>query len=182
MAFNDAERLRRNAEAAATESAKRARELARQAYLYHMTRADEAPCEHDLLTAQAELHRCPEECRDWEWHVASRLVENTIGPSIPGSEQPVFLRDGKRMIVIGMFGSRHDNKVRMWDVSDGVRHLRDWEFHGRLISVAVSPDDRFIAAGARNGDLVVWDFESGDIQWTDKKHLKRYADIVMTKD
>ena len=51
-----------------------------------------------------------------------------------------------------------DGTVRLWDSEEGELACHDWEI-GAVNNVAVAPDGLTAAAGAAQGDIVVWDLE-----------------------
>ena len=61
-----------------------------------------------------------------------------------------------------------DNKVRIYDAESG-RQLKVLKGHGKgpiflgsaVFSVAFSPDGRWLASGGHDGQVIVWEVESG---------------------
>jgi WD40 repeat protein len=63
--------------------------------------------------------------------------------------------DGK--YVVGV-----DGRVHLWDYSSG-RKIRTFFSPSRLTSVSFSKDSKYIVTGNVNGNLQVWDVETGKI-------------------
>ena len=100
LATEKTQLAQQNAELA-EQAADRADALDRSLYLLHLANADDALMREDFFRAQVELDSCPQERRGWEWH----FLAGRIPIAFPGSEQPIFTRDGKRLNAIGADGT-----------------------------------------------------------------------------
>ncbi|MCH5377802.1 MAG: hypothetical protein JJ992_27925, partial [Planctomycetes bacterium] len=159
-----ATKAEREAQTAQGEALAQARELARRNYLLHIASADNALLRNEYLHAQTELDECSPEQRGREWHYLVQCLHTRFPVSLPGSEQPVFTHDGKRLLAIGAYHSPERRRVRTWDLESGevVDELRH---DSQLACLAVSSDEKRIAAGDVLGNLIVWDAKSGDNPW-----------------
>jgi len=156
------------------ESASRASELARHVYLMHVANADNALLEKKYQRAQAELDACTQEQRGWEWQYLVERMQATFPLSLPGAEQPIFTRDGKRLIAIGSYDTPENRMVQTWDLESG-KVVGRLEHDSPLGHLAVSTNEKRIAGGDNKGNLFVWDTESGKKLWSVKVHEKKGA-------
>ena len=137
----------------------RATQLERRNYLLHISNADKALWAERYAVAKAELDMCEPNLRGWEWEFLDQRMQKVFPGSFPGSEHPHFTRDGKRMIAIGTNRARRSN-VNIWNLK-ARKIVRDFEHDHALRQVALSPDERSIAALDSQGKVIVWDLESG---------------------
>jgi uncharacterized protein (TIGR03067 family) len=70
-----------------------------------------------------------------------------------------FSRDGRRLLS----GGDGDCCVRLWDVAGEKELLRFEGEQSFVASVALSPDERLVLAGAQNGIVRVWDAATGKL-------------------
>jgi WD40 repeat protein len=158
----------REANAARDESDAQARDLARRNYMLHVANANEALQDGEYERAQAELGACPRELRGLEWNYLAEQIEATFPLTLDGAEQPIFTRDGKKLIALGPYGTPEKCKVKIWNLESGkVRTLV--EHDTPLSHLAVSANEKRIAGADGKGNLFVWDAESGKRLWSPVK-------------
>ena len=149
----------------------------------HIANADTALLEkkNTYSRARVELDACPQEHRGWEWHYLDGRIRATIPQSFPGAEQPIFTRDGKRLIAIGALGTPEQRMAHIWDLSSG-KLDRTLKHEFRLSHIAMSPDEKRIAGGDYKGNLFVWDAATGRKLWTVKEHAARFDGLAFSPD
>ena len=162
-------------------AASRADELARRNYLLYLANANRALLVNDYFRAGVELERCPEEYRGWEWHFLQRRLRATIPHSFSGAEQPIFCREGKWLIAIGGSGTPEHRMANIWDLSSGLL-VKALEHESRLSHIALSPDERQIAAGDYEGKLFVWNIETENKVWSVREHDVRLTCVAFSPD
>ena len=135
--------------------------------MFHVANANKALQEFEYERAQAELDACPPELHGWEWSYLEQRVQATFPMSFPGAEQPIFTRDGKRLIAIG--SPPEECMVVTWDLAsrEVVGRL---EHESRLSYIGMSTDEKRIAGADWHGNLFVWDVSSGKKLWSKKIH------------
>ena len=174
-------RQRDIARRARDEAGSRAAELARRNYLIHLANADRELLNKDYFRAAAELDRCLEEYRGWEWRYLLTRVRATIPHTFPGAGQPIFSHEGKRLIAIGAHGTPERRMANIWDLSSGLL-VKALEHESRLSHIALSPDESQIAAGDFEGNLFVWDIATGKKIWSVKKNTARFNGLAFSPD
>ncbi len=87
-----------------------------------------------------------------------------------------FLNDGRLLST----GSRH---VRLWDVESG-KELRSYEMseQSSLTALAVSPDEKIVAAGSFGTKIDLWDIKSGKLFQTLVGHEKLTSGLEFSRD
>ena len=159
----------------------RTRELARHNYLLNIATADSALLQNEYLHAKTALDDCPPNQRGREWHYLVQCLQKSFPVSLPASQQPVFTHDGKRLSAIGAYHRPEQCWVRTWDLESGevVNELRH---DSPLTSLAVSSDQKRIAAGDAHGNLIVWDAATGRKLWSVKKHAGGFMGLAFSPD
>jgi serine/threonine protein kinase/WD40 repeat protein len=172
----------REARTARDELASRASELAHRNYLLHVNNANKALLEERYLRAQLELDTCPKEHRGWEWNYLDRRMRATVPWILPADGKPIFTRDGKRLVAIGLTTTPEQRKVKTWDLASG-KVVRSLEHDSYVFCIAAAPDEAQIAGGDNRGNLFVWDVESGKKLWThDRIHEGRFSSVAFSPD
>ena len=174
---------RSQAEAAETKAIDRANELARRAYLLHITSADNALLKKEnYIRARAELDACAPEQRGWEWHFLDKRIHQTFPLSLPASEDPVFTRDGERLIAIGATGTPAQFMVKTWDLRSG-QEVNSLEHDEPLYRFSVASDETRIAGRDLQGNLILWDAQSGKKLWTHRRlHVGGLGGLAYSPD
>jgi WD40 repeat protein len=79
-----------------------------------------------------------------------------------------FEDHGDRVVAVAVFRDErmvtgsYDGKLRLWDLKTGVM-LKKMEGHrSRVRALAVSPDEKWIASGDENGELIAWHGQTGE--------------------
>ena len=90
----------------------------------------------------------------------------------------IFDKEGKRL-----FSSGRDGAVRLWEVKTG-RPLRTYpqRGHGGVISVALSPDEKTLAAGYWSSKVILWDVETGAETYQLRSHKGAIWALAFRKD
>ncbi|TAH38488.1 MAG: hypothetical protein EYC70_03685 [Planctomycetota bacterium] len=117
----------------------RAARLEEQNYVSSLAAAERALQRESTSEAAPDLEAAPRHLRGWEWrHLHSRLDRSVA--TLPA----------------------HDEQVRVVTFSDDApRSLRSGARADKLWSVAWSPDGRWLAAGAEDGAVRLWDMHAG---------------------
>ncbi len=95
------------------------------------------------------------------WDVDSlRQTARLTGP-VEGLDELMFSPDSRQLVRVG--GSR---AFHVWGMTGGQTRARVLEEHSsRILAAAYSPDSRFLATGAKDGEVVVWDTSSWSVRW-----------------
>lgn len=158
----------------------RNRELAEAVYAGAVANASSALADHDYETAQDLLAGCDPELRHWEWHhldcavPATRLIVEA-GPA--GGARAVLSRDSDWLAFIdpaGWLGFRAVTTDR--SLPDSVS-LPDPPY-----SLALSPDDRWVAVGSTNGTVAVIEVGSPQPTWRVTNHPGRVTAVNFSPD
>jgi len=127
----------------------------------------------NVALAEDLLHGCPPERRGWEWHFVERLCNTerlTLDLGNTSVNALAFSPDGTWAVSgSGAFLGLpvlQGAAVDVWDVSSGRRQSILPGATGTVISVAVSPDGKKIAAGCSAGLVLVWDVETRQVAWS----------------
>ncbi len=164
------------AKSARDEASTRATELIHRNYLLHIGNVDKALLEGRYERAEAELEMCEPELRGWEWRYLAEQMQTVFPLTLPGSEQPIFTQDGKRLIAIGPYGTPDQCLVKIWDLTTR-KVIRKLEHDTVLSQAAMSPDEQRIAAGDVQGSLLVWDLASQKTPLTVQMHGEQTRSI-----
>ncbi len=160
------------------EATARANSLARLNYLMHLANADEALRSNEYFIARNELDACADTQRGWEHTFLDERIRNTIVAEFPGAEKPIYTHDG-RLVAIGVAGSQDENRVLVWDLTSR-RRVEEMAHTSRLCSLGLSEDERWLATGAFDGELVLWDRRTGEKVWSVRKHTSRFDGIAFS--
>ncbi|MCA9427670.1 MAG: WD40 repeat domain-containing protein, partial [Candidatus Omnitrophica bacterium] len=152
-----------------------------QLYLIHMKRADEALQDGEYGLCSEELESCPESHRGWEWGSLMNRVKDRFPLHLAGAENPIFTRDGKRLISAGMIGAEIQNEAIVWDLETGDA-IREFEHDVRVAQIALGPEEKLLASGDLNGTLKLWDLESGRELWSIQAHADRLDGLQFSPD
>ncbi len=103
------------------------------------------------------------------WDVKRERRLDSLSPR--GASALAFTADGKRLVTGS--GADGERSLQFWDVA-AQNELPAPELRRAVIGIALSPNGRWLAAGARALDL--WDFRTGKIARTIQSH----ADVVIS--
>ncbi len=113
-------------------------------------------------------------------HVPSgtQLLEFSDGESAVKSIR--FTRDGRA--VVGSW----DRTIRVWNITEGTI-LQTFDVEGAVrggggLSLALSSDDRLVAAGSRDGRIRIWDMISGSLLATFTPHNSHVYGLAFSPD
>lgn len=84
--------------------------------------------------------------------------------------------DGTQVLTAG-----HATGVRIWDAMTG-RHIRDLPTGAERNVAALSHSGRFVAAGADDKSVRVWDMQSGKLLWKRQGHLNQIQALTFLPD
>ena len=161
---NDAQAAKAAEKVARRKATDYSHELEQQVYAMHLATADHALLDKNLVRAGAELDACNAKYRGWVWQFLADRVGVALSDIVPASGQPHFTRDGQRVIVIGRADANSTHKAIFWDLSSqtqGTELVHERE----LISLALSADDRLIAASDVEGTLFLWNRQTHEYMW-----------------
>src|SRR5262249_53472131 len=89
---------------------------------------------------------------------------------------------GGGVLQVGMLQPGQENLVCLWDVGGAVMKWKG-EGHTRpVVCVAFSPDGRFLASGATDGEVRVWTVEDGKPAGIFKGHTGRVLGLAFGSD
>jgi WD40 repeat protein len=96
-----------------------------------------------------------------------RLWDGRTGAPIRNWMQPgsnpaslTFSPDGKRLLS-GTGSYATDHHVHVWDVATGKEILVYAKHDNIVVAAAISPDGKLVATGGFNGDVQIWDLQTG---------------------
>lgn len=114
---------------------------------------------------------------------ARRQIEGHLGEVWGVDYSP----DGQYIFTgAGSFTGEPDNRLIQWDVSTG-EIVREFDDHtDRIYSVAVSPDGRYIATGSQDTNVILRDFETGEVLFVlgdgVREHGVPIFNVMFTRD
>ncbi len=92
--------------------------------------------------------------------------------------QLAFARDGTWMAI----GQEDQQTVVVWDVALGQARFTLKGHLGLVRSVAISPDDRWIASGSNDRTVRIWDAQSGELVHKLSGHKGNVSGLCFSKD
>jgi WD40 repeat protein len=107
------------------------------------------------------------------WDVVRRRPLHVLRSSDNYTISAVFTPDGRRLLTGGgtrdngkPADPRKDGTIRIWDVDSGkqLRVLQDPDSRAGIVSLALAPDGRTLAAARDGGHLRLWDLTAGKPQ------------------
>jgi len=111
------------------------------------------------------------------WDIACRCIGYTFKGHQWSANSLDFSHDGSFIVSVS-----NDKTVRIWNMNtreSKVFPIADLEHVG---CVAVSPDDRFVAAGSFYGDVYIWDVDTGTLIDSLRGHNSWVYSIAFTPD
>ncbi len=106
-----------------------------------------------------------QEQRGWEWKYLAERMRATFPMSFPGGSAHMT-RDGKRLVKIaGPRFSPDDNCVKILDLESG-KVINEFIHDSTLWGLAVSNNGQWIVCGDHDGDLIVWNAQTGKKLWS----------------
>lgn len=119
----------------------------------------------------------PDEIHLWNWENGESIgkMERVNFPSFVSMK---FTRDGKHLII----ASRYE--IEIWNIESRLLEATfpDLGFD-KLESIAVSPNNKYVAAHRRNtAFFYIWDVETRQQLWRDKSGIGRIANMVFSSD
>ncbi|MCP5519354.1 MAG: protein kinase [Verrucomicrobiales bacterium] len=160
--------------------ATRNQELGEAVYAGAVANAAAAMAEQDYATAEALLADCDPALRHWEWqHLqcalpVTRLVVES-GPA--GGARAVLSQDSGWLAFIDPAGSLGFRAVQSGRSVPAPVPLPDAPY-----SLALSPDDRWVAVGSTNGTVTVIEVGSAEPTWGATNHFGRVSSLDFSPD
>ncbi len=119
----------------------------------------------------------PDEIHLWNWENGESIgkMERENFPSLVSME---FTRDGEHLFI----ASRYE--IEIWNIESRLLEATfpDLGFD-KLKSIAVSPNNKYVAAHRRNtAFFYIWDVETHQQLWRDKSGIGRIANMVFSSD
>lgn len=122
------------------------------------------------------------------WDARTGLVRKVLHGFRSDVTALSFSRDSRSIAV----GSR-DQTLTVWDAQGrtnpaGERPLREWRAGEELFSVALSPDNAWIASGGGSsgtgtpGHVALWDAHTGALIWRHNAHSERTLNVAFSPD
>ncbi|MFA8019177.1 hypothetical protein [Bremerella cremea] len=111
--------------------------------------------------------------------VASGEVAQEVGPLPRGVEVFALFADGKRVAIAAGW---HDPEVEIRDIATS-KVVQSFKVDGfRVVSLAVSPDGKYIAVGNDKGSAQVWDVETEQFAPLQITHTGSIACLAFSQD
>jgi WD40 repeat protein/serine/threonine protein kinase len=130
----------------------------RERYYASIAAADSHVRNGDIDVALTVLTNCPPEYRHWEWGRLLYLCHQSITTAR-------LTNQNLEMLIVNSDGTRVCGPVKgaavCWDVRSGREVVRFGSSNNYLVAMAFSPDGRQLAAARLDGQLNVWDADSG---------------------
>lgn len=170
-----AARLR--AEVAEKDAAAKALTLEHQMYVVRVANADKALSRDDSVWAKTELEACPEQYHTWAWRHLQHRLNATFPLSVRSVYSPsYFIADGRKLV-----GSSEGGSIKIWNLA--TRQAESViKVGSRLHSLALSPDEKWLAAGDHNGNVTVLELGTGKQRWSAKLHEDRLDGLAFSPD
>ncbi|MCA9265569.1 MAG: WD40 repeat domain-containing protein [Planctomycetales bacterium] len=163
--LRDVTLAQRDAEAARVQAEENARQLRSQLYLTNISQAQREAEALDYPTALRQLAACPEECREWEWHWASRNLKPDYSCVVDGRELAWFLPDNRRFLTVSDTKGVRD-KIHIWNAATGDLIEEIDTPIGPLCMSALHPNSDLVAVGDENGSVSLLSLSSRKVLWT----------------
>ncbi|NMB90349.1 MAG: WD40 repeat domain-containing protein [Chloroflexi bacterium] len=96
----------------------------------------------------------------YDIHTAHQIQQLDLEPGAPASISAMAIDPGGKTFVTG--GDR-DAQIYQWDLGSGKRLRTFAGHHDPVRSLALSPDGKVLVSGSRDGTLIFWDYESGEL-------------------
>ncbi len=100
--------------------------------------------------------------------------------TVPGHRDEVFAlawsADGKQLV-----SASWDGEIRVWETS-GWSCVRTLSAPSRVLSMALSPDARFLLTGDTKGYLHAWDLGSGKVVFSARAHADAVGSLTFSAD
>jgi WD40 repeat protein len=110
------------------------------------------------------------------WDVATGASRELDGHTDSVIEA-IFLKDGKRLLT-----ASYDRTIRYWDLATGKSTVfADNQDGGDINDMAISPDEKTIAAVAKDNALYLWDVATGTMRRLEG-HTKTIRDVAFSPD
>jgi WD40 repeat protein len=75
----------------------------------------------------------------------------------------------------------HNGTIKIWSSIDG-RLIQTMSWPGRLTSIAISPNDRWVVAGYHTGEVIFWSVETGRTAGIFKDHSAHVRSVAFSRD
>ncbi len=100
--------------------------------------------------------------------------------------EPRLVDAGALAVAIGrgpeLVATAGQNGASLWNADNGAL-LRHFAVPGReLVEVALAPDERYLAAGSKDGLVLVWEVGSGELRAVVSAHEERVAALAFSPD
>lgn len=155
-------RLYDQADAAREETRVAYSDLERTNYFTSIALASAALESSQVREARTALAQCPPEMRGWEWHNLSARIDDSVQTIEPGMhlDQVRILNDRSGFFVTAVDGTTGELAM----LNSAGRKIKTLIKHSRPVSsLAISPDQRLVAAGAHDGRIWILDISTGAV-------------------
>lgn len=149
-------------------------------YRANILRAAHALQDDNPEIAKETLQLCEPPLRAWEWHHFRRhLPEFLIVPTLGASWETrmVWSHDDRWLVGIGW-----DRTLRVWNAQDATPRHPPIPLPEIPFSLALAPDDSWVAVGNTNGSLCRVDLATRSIVWTTPALGRRVSAVAMSPD
>ncbi|MFC1523394.1 caspase family protein [Thermodesulfobacteriota bacterium] len=115
--------------------------------------------------------------------IAAAPVQAEISPSLSDIIQTDNKPEGILFTPYGyLLSYGGNNTIDLWNIKTGKRERTFYGMLKKIISIAVSNDQQYLAAGDDQGNLQIWDFEEGKLLHRIQAHKKTISAVTFSPD
>ncbi len=104
------------------------------------------------------------------WDLETLNIHQKLAVDRNYTRSIAFSTDGK------ILASRGAEKIICWEAATG-KQISTWSGKSTFMAIHFSPDDRILVSGNSNGEVKLWDVNSGNLLSTHKCHTRQIYDL-----